>query len=72
MIWHLKDIDENLTQHIILTNALIDGRAQDFRLLPISQFHHLGDWGIWNHVLSRDERRIGHMFGKSNLIETLS
>jgi hypothetical protein len=72
VIRHLKNIDENLTQHIILANALIDGRAHDFGLLPVSELHHLGDGGIGDHALPRDKRRIGHMLRKSNLIESLS
>jgi hypothetical protein len=53
-------------------------RLHDLGLLPVSELHHLCDWGIWNgtfsshQILSWDEWRVGDMLGEHNLVEFLS
>ena len=72
-----QNVQQSVTQDVVLTDIRIDLSLHNLGLLPIPKLHHLSDWRIRNgsfashQVLSGDEWRVGDMLGEHHLIELL-
>ena len=71
VIRHVKYFEKSITQDIFSANRLIQRGAQNLGLLPVTQLHHLSDWGVGNHWLSWHEGRVCHVLWECHLVESL-